>query len=294
MTSRPRYPFTGLMNAAIVIWSLTLTTAHGATVPGFSPSIPGASGGRDLELQSKSSPAQLTQIAGWLEHGEGVPRDYAKAIQLYCRAAHKDFVPAMVALGWIYANGRGVDRDDDQAAAWFEKAAELGDPLSARLIGRVGGNRSRTDARCLLPDGRTWFASPETRPNPDRATIVQWVRHLAPRFELDAALVLSVIQAESNFNVQARSHKNAQGLMQLIPETARRFGVENSFDPVQNIQGGMAYLRWLLNHFKGDLKLALAGYNAGERTVERYSGVPPYPETRAYIRRVLRGYSGSS
>ena len=114
------------------------------------------------------------------------------------------------------------------------------------------------------------------------------VRALAPKYSLDPKLVLAVIEAESNFNPKARSPKNAQGLMQLIPATAQRFGVRNVWDPEQNLRGGMAYLQWLLKHFKGDVKLALAGYNAGEKAVERHGGVPPYRETQAYVKRILK------
>ncbi len=94
-------------------------------------------------------------------------------------------------------------------------------------------------------------------------------------------------RTESNFNPAAVSHKNAQGLMQLIPETAVRFNVKKPFDPEQNVRGGLAYLRWLLAYFKGDVALVAAGYNAGEGAVNRYLGIPPYPETRNYVRRIL-------
>ena len=97
-----------------------------------------------------------------------------------------------------------------------------------------------------------------------------------------------MVEAESNFNPQARSPKDAQGLMQLIPATADRFGVKDVWDPEQNLNGGMAYLRWLLDHFDGDVKLALAGYNAGEGAVEKHGGVPPYQETQSYVARILR------
>ena len=116
---------------------------------------------------------------------------------------------------------------------------------------------------------------------------------MAPRFDLDPALVLEVVRAESNFDPRARSHKGALGLMQLIPATARRFGVEDPFEPSQNLRGGMAYLRWLMTRVDGDLRLALAGYNAGEAAVERHRGVPPYAETRAYVGRILRRYTRS-
>ena len=113
---------------------------------------------------------------------------------------------------------------------------------------------------------------------------------IAPTYGLQPALVLAVIEAESGFNDQARSPKDAQGLMQLIPATAERFGVQDPYDPVQNLRGGMAYLRWLLAYFRGDVRLTLAGYNAGEGAVVRHGGVPPYAETRAYVDRITRVY----
>ena len=96
-----------------------------------------------------------------------------------------------------------------------------------------------------------------------------------------------MIHAESAFDPDALSHKNAHGLMQLIPATARRFGVRNINDPAQNLHGGMAYLRWLLDHFDGDVELALDGYNAGEQAVSDYRGIPPYAETVNYVKVVL-------
>src|SRR5690606_8467899 len=106
----------------------------------------------------------------------------------------------------------------------------------------------------------------------------------------DPRLVLAVLRTESNFDPLARSPKNAQGLMQLIPATAERFAVRNAFDPVDNLRGGIRYLRWLLSYFQGDVTLALAGYNAGEGAVDRARGVPPYRETRAYVQRIRALY----
>jgi len=102
--------------------------------------------------------------------------------------------------------------------------------------------------------------------------------------------VLSMMAVESAFRADAVSPKNAQGLMQLIPQTARRFGVVDPFNARQNVEGGMRYLRWLLDHFAGNMSLALAGYNAGEQAVRKYGGIPPYRETRAYVKEVLRLY----
>ncbi len=105
-------------------------------------------------------------------------------------------------------------------------------------------------------------------------------------FGVDEAVVRAIIHAESAFRPNALSRVGAQGLMQLMPATARRFGVSNAFDAAQNIRGGVQYLSWLLKRFKGDLTLAAAGYNAGEGAVDKYKGVPPYNETRRYVQRV--------
>lgn len=105
-------------------------------------------------------------------------------------------------------------------------------------------------------------------------------------FGVEAALIRAVMHAESWFESDAVSHAGAQGLMQLMPDTARRFGVGNVFDPVDNITGGAAYLAWLAEQFEQDFSRMVAAYNAGENAVRRHGGVPPYPETQEYVRRV--------
>jgi soluble lytic murein transglycosylase-like protein len=120
------------------------------------------------------------------------------------------------------------------------------------------------------------------------------VNKLAPRYDIDANLAMTFIAVESGFNVHATSPKNAQGLMQLIPETAQRFGVKDPYKAEDNIKGGLAYLQWLLAYFKGDLKLVAAAYNAGEGAVEKYKGVPPYAETQMYVKKVAKLYNNTS
>lgn len=120
--------------------------------------------------------------------------------------------------------------------------------------------------------------------------IRELVQDIARPFRVDPALVTAIIRQESGFRPCAVSSKNAQGLMQLIPETQRRFGVRNPCDPVDNIRGGVAYLNWLLRHFNGNVALALAGYNAGEKAVEKYQGIPPYRETQNYVRSIMGNY----
>jgi soluble lytic murein transglycosylase-like protein len=112
------------------------------------------------------------------------------------------------------------------------------------------------------------------------------VRAASAEFGVDEAVVRAVIHAESAFRPNAVSHAGAQGLMQLIPATASRFGVADVFDPAQNIRGGVQYLAWLLERYNQDLTLAAAGYNAGEGAVDRHGGVPPYAETQRYVQRV--------
>jgi soluble lytic murein transglycosylase-like protein len=118
------------------------------------------------------------------------------------------------------------------------------------------------------------------------------VQEAAAQNGLDPCLILSLMRAESAFNRTAVSVKGASGLMQLMPETAARFGVKNIFDPRENVMGGTRYLRWLLDRFSGDVRLALAGYNAGEGAVEFYGyRIPPFLETQNYVRLIYARYS---
>jgi soluble lytic murein transglycosylase-like protein len=243
------------------------------------------------------------------EYGEGVDRDPVRAAELYCRAARYGDAEAQYDLGWMLTNARGIERDDAQAAHLFAAAAEQGHVQAAHMIERMGTPlgppppclRPPEEDRAVPPPppktrqaaARPQLPAPPPPPNAP-AAIVRFVDLVAPEYKLQPQLVLAVMAAESNFDPGAVSPKNAQGLMQLLPETAARFGVRNLRDPVQNIRGGMAYLRWLLAYFEGDLTLALAAYNAGEKAVERYRGVPPYIETRLYVLKIRVGLRGQT
>jgi soluble lytic murein transglycosylase-like protein len=125
-----------------------------------------------------------------------------------------------------------------------------------------------------------------------QARFTEEIKEIAGRHGVSASLVESVIRVESAFNPSAISRKGAQGLMQLMPQTASSLGVRNAFDPKQNIEGGVRHLRYLIDRYPGNLSLAVAAYNAGEGAVDRYRGIPPYAETQDYVRKVLNGGGG--
>jgi len=129
------------------------------------------------------------------------------------------------------------------------------------------------------------------KPGLSRAELDQFVREISIRYQLDPDFVMSVIKAESNFQARAVSRKGAQGLMQLMPETASQLGVSDPFDPKANVAGGTAFLNQLLEQYHNDPVKALAAYNAGAHRVEQYHGVPPYRETQAYIARIIRDFN---
>ncbi len=141
---------------------------------------------------------------------------------------------------------------------------------------------------------------PPARPGPlagalatSARAFAQLIRAAAERYGVDVRLVEAVVQVESAGNPGAVSPKGAQGLMQLMPDRAAELGVRNAFDPAQNIDGGVRHLRDLLQRFGGDVSLALAAYNAGEMAVRSYGGIPPFTETREYVRRVRQLYDGA-
>lgn len=165
--------------------------------------------------------------------------------------------------------------------------------------------------RLTAPDGTLHFTNAPTDPSYQRMGIasgtaagflrlpqgatgpyVQEIRDASQRYGVPIKLVSAVIRAESGFNPRAVSRKGAQGLMQLMPGTASMLGVRNSFDPRENIDGGVRHLRSLIDRFPDSLPLALAAYNAGERAVVQYRGIPPFPETQEYVTKVLHFYGG--
>ncbi len=170
---------------------------------------------------------------------------------------------------------------DDSGRRFFINAEP---PLTAKLT----ATKPRTNIYLPAEASLSGFQRPAM--NIDRDGVEKLVREAAERHRIDPALIRAVIETESHWNPKAYSHKGAGGLMQLIPTTAQRFGAYDVFNPQQNINAGVKYLRNLLERYNGNLDLALAAYNAGEGAVDRAHGIPLYRETRNYVQRVQDAY----
>ncbi|MGE0800723.1 MAG: transglycosylase SLT domain-containing protein [Lautropia sp.] len=263
------------------------------------------------ESNSIETLRDLVQKGQMHETGLGMPKNLARAFDLYCEAGRSGYPDALIRMGWMFAEGNGVEKSAAAAGTLFRRAARFGSAAGADLAKRYPGQQEllpmclkgtlvergtaeRPATTAELSAMAPKFDSPVVLRNPvlsaERTKFINTVIAEARAFKLDPRLVLAVMATESGFDPNAKSPKNAFGLMQLIPETAERFAVKNILDPVENIRGGMAYLRWLLSYFRGDVTLTLAAYNAGEGAVDKHSGVPPYSETLAYVQRIRALY----
>ena len=252
-----------------------------------------AAHGQQISNSDNETTAALVAKAVAFEHGEGVPKDPLTAIALYCVAARAGNAEAQFNLGWMFANGRGVERDDAIASSFFALAAKAGHVYAEKMLARVGPSQGELP-ECMRPPQRPPALAALDEPDPfgnlpaNQQKIADLVERVAPRYGIEPRLALAVIAVESNFEPLARSRRDARGLMQLIPQTAARFNVRNPFNVTDNVRGGLSYLRWLLAYYQGQVALAAAAYNAGEAAVDRYRGVPPFQETRDYVKRVQR------
>jgi hypothetical protein len=162
----------------------------------------------------------------------------------------------------------------------------LGDKYRLQMM---GGSVEVSSEEIVRIEPEEVFTPLPVTANP-KAPFREIIQTAAARYNVDPELISSVIAVESNFNPRAASRRNARGLMQLLPETAARLGVQNIFDPRENIDAGTRYLRDLLQRYDNNLVLALAAYNAGPERVQQYGSVPPYAETISYVRRVRLAY----
>jgi soluble lytic murein transglycosylase-like protein len=194
----------------------------------------------------------------------------------------------MLALWAIPARGQIVSYMDSSGKRVFINA----EPASTARPSKIPLFRTAATGIALRTSQTSFAASPEmsTAERANREQIEQMIREVSARYRVDPALVRAVMQTESNWNMSAVSRKGALGLMQLNPGTAQQLGVNNAFDPHQNLDGGVRYLHMLLERYNGDLDRALAAYNAGPGAVDRAGGIPRYRETRDYVQKVTDSY----
>lgn len=174
-----------------------------------------------------------------------------------------------------------VESNDKKLVKKTGQSMPVNEGLSSRNTKKVSSARIRTAMERSMGN----FTTGDSK-------IDSYILDSSRRYDIDPLLIYAQMHQESSFKLKATSYKGASGLMQLMPATARRFGVTKIYDPQQNIEAGVKYMRWLLNTFGGDVALALAGYNAGEGAVMKYRNqIPPYRETQEYVRRISERYN---
>lgn len=246
--------------------------------------------GQTPELEAPRALAGLEQGLA-AEMGVGLRRNAWLAIRLYCDAATTGSAEGFFRIGRILARGPLHLRNPALANAYLAQAVQLGHHGATDFFDETVPFAPLEDDCSKLEPGTAIGAFDVdaylSGLSPARRRIAELIRRHAARYGVEVRIALAIALAESNLNPDAVSPKNAQGVMQLIPDTQARFGVTRPFDPESNIRGGLAYLKWLKARFAGDWALIAAAYNAGEGAVERHGGIPPYRETESYVRRVL-------
>lgn len=244
----------------------------------------------DTDLDPPQALASLEQGAA-AEKGIGGFRRPWLALALYCDAGTLGSTEGFYRVGRLLRERKSTLHNPAMANAYLALAARLGHRQAQEA-------HDPAQPEVPLPEDCSEFSRMLVDETFDiegylavlplaKRKIAALINRHAPRFDIDARFALAVALAESNLDPHAVSPKNAQGVMQLIPDTQQRFGVRKPFDPESNIRGALTYIRWLSARFDGDMALVAAAYNAGEGMVEKYNGIPPFPETQQYVRRVF-------
>ena len=228
---------------------------------------------------------------------------YWQAAKLYCEASRLGSIEAEYKLGVLYAFGKGVPKNREYAATLFSIASQQGHHEATAMLETIHFT-SEIQPPCISqaiePEKIDYSINDDLRTADldqylaklpkQQKWVIDLVKSTSEWYQIDPRLILSIIAIESGFNKMATSNAKAMGLMQLIPATADRFNVKNAYDAVQNVKGGIRYLKWLLGYYRGDVELVVAAYNAGEKAVDRYKGVPPYKETKEYVKKFKQLY----
>lgn len=199
------------------------------------------------------------------------------------------------------AEQRALQLQSHVASAQVQQAAAIGQPSTVQPFGEVLKSTAQSQFGTLLtnPANLNVHAQISTAPElrgyapslkGSKPQLLSMISQIAKKHGVDEKLVKCLVQQESGFNPNAKSHCGAMGLMQLMPGTAKTLGVTDGFNPVQNVDGGVRHLKWLLSKYNGNVILALAAYNAGSGAVDKYDGVPPYAETQNYVKKILKNY----
>ena len=263
--------------------------------------LPGASAAHAAEPEHKTVRLNSQQLKAWYRVGQPLsarasdPAAMAYASDMFCRRAAAGSVDALAQLGWLQLFSASDASNIPIASSLFRRAAAHGHAKARELVQRFPADADQlpaclTEPRLAAYKNEVKRAGGTSAGQRHRSRVSAAVTKLAKRYKLDPRLVLSIIQLESGFRTQVVSPQNAMGLMQLTPDTAARFGVKDPKNWRQNLRGGMAYLRWLLAYFEGDVILVAAAYNAGEGNVNKYDGVPPFKETMDYVAKMRAIY----
>jgi hypothetical protein len=209
-------------------------------------------------------------------------------IILPCLLALASALPALGAQVVFFEDGRSMSvasavQRGEMVVLELEGGGKIAIPAHRVANWRELHRRSAPGAEKELDGDPAWRV--------EAGEFAELIGEAAERHQLDPALLTAMAQVESAFNPRAVSHRGARGLLQLMPQTAERFGVEDVFDASENVDGGARYLKWLLERYQGRTDLALAGYNAGEAAVDQYGGVPPFAETQQYVTKVMESAS---
>lgn len=214
----------------------------------------------------------------------------AQAVQRYAQIANKVNARQNSPLDTLYPENKQLNAPSFEKVLQAQTKTNFGSLLLDPRLKEVNGEIVKQSPQTSLTNAINEAAAIQANITPSKAQILNVISNISKKHGIDEKLVQALIRQESGFNPNAKSKAGAMGLMQLMPFTARSLGVNDPYNMVQNVEGGVKYLKSMLNKYNGNVILALAAYNAGPGAVDKYDGVPPYPETQNYVKSILANY----